>query len=240
MRAVLQAALHMNSPYIDGAIADAIQQNRDEEFAFNGARTTLQTAAGVKEYPLPQDFISLRGKVYVTPAGNTDSSGRYPLKHVTLDELEETLYFGSDYGIYQESGFPRRFAIDKAGMLMLIAPVPTSGGDVLFFRYTKDVGVPRYTATTSTTSPPSLQTVFTLLGPDGQTLPSSFANAWFDQGFELIRSRALYILWTQYHSGTEEAQQASQIALQQWLEETLKQRGTASAAESIDSIRKFL
>lgn len=237
MRAVLKHETHTNSPYIDIAIADAIKHNRGERLWFNGAKYTLTTVDSVYEYPLPADFLGLRGRVYCTPENST-SNGRFPLQSATTDEVETYLYSGAEYDTLEERGTAKRVAIDLAEKRLLVAPIPNPGGDTIFLRYTKDLGTPKYTVSTTSSAPPSLSATVTLLSPTGGTLEASFTNEWFGEGFKLTKERALYELFTRFHSGTEEAQKNAEGALIRYLEELKRLRGETAQIARGTRIRK--
>lgn len=242
MRAVLKSELRQNSPYIDGAIADAIDYNKSEILKFNGASATILTIPSQYSYDLPEDFISLRGDVYITPATGSGSN-KIKMGSVAVDALEELLF--SDYSTdgTEYYGSPQMCAITNftdVSDSILIAPRPSEGADTIFFRYTKDLGTLQFSASITTSSPPSLAPVFALLDKDGNTVASTYTSAWFKEGRELIRSRAMYYLWTRYHGGTEEAQLKGQAALMQWTEEVVRNRKETAMSSTPKQVRKYI
>jgi len=239
MRALLRLELKANSNYVDIAIADAIRHVRAEKFWFNVHSYTLTTVDDVYQYTLPADFLGIRGKVYCTPE-NSSSSGRFKLQPCTADEIEEILYDGSDYGSWESTGVAKRYAIDHGNKTFIIAPRPSTGGDTIYFKYTQDLGTPIYTVSAVSSAPPSLGATVTLLGPDGQTLPTSYTNAWFQEGFKLIKERALYELFSRFHSGTEESSGMAQTALMRFLEELNRMRGETAQQQAPIKVRKHL
>ena len=238
LQAILKAELHSNSPFVDAAIAQAFRDVRGEELSFNSKKYTLTTVADVNEYPLPDDYLGMRGDIHCSPSGS--ATVRYPLKRSTVDEVESYLFSISEYAAYETSGRAKLVALDGPGHRLLLAPKPSSGGDTIFFRYTCDLGTPVYSATVTSSAPPSLTQTTTLLSPDGGTIETTFTNAWFKEGFELLRSRASYILWSTYHSGTEEAQLKAQTQLLHYREEMMRLRGESAEKQSINTIRKFI
>lgn len=238
LRAIIKSRIHQNSGWVDAAIADAFRFVRNEELSFNASQTTIDTVADQIAYPLPDDFLSVRGRIYYTPA-NSDQTGRYPLKATTLDDVE-TFRYTDDWEGDEIVGTARKVAIDFAGKQLYLAPTPSDDGDEVFFRYTRDLGTPVYTATTTSSAPPSLSSTVTLLGPDGQTLPSTFTNEWFKQGFQLLTAKAVQILWSQYHGGTEEAQLQAQNAQLAYLEELLRLRGESASKTNHLEIRRHI
>lgn len=241
MRAILRLELDSNSDYVDIAIADAIAHVRDKQFWFNGARHTFTTVDGQYRYKLPSDFISLRGKPRVTPANST-ASGRYPLLPATADEVEDLLYTGVDFGSYQERGYAKRHAIDLIDDYFLIAPMPSTAGDVIEFKYTKDLGTPTYTVAATSSSAPAVSPTVTLKGPNGETLESSFTSAWFinGKGFKLVKERALFELFSRWHGGTEEAVVQAQLANARYEQELNRLKAESADKQSIVKIRGHL
>jgi len=238
MRAMLKTELRINSGYVDAAIAEAIKFCRNEEYWFNSAKHEFQTIADTYQYELPADFLSIRGDVFVAPDGSAGT--RYAIRHMSLDELESYLFTLSEWDGYQTTGRAKVYAIDNASRKIHLGPTPSNSGDTIYFRYTRDLGTPTYTATTASSSPPSLATVVTLLDPDGSALSSTYTNEWFKEGFDLIRNRAMYYLWTRYHGGTEEANARAQNYLMQFLEERNRIRGESTDKTSPRLVKRYI
>lgn len=154
--------------------------------------------------------------------------------------METDLYDGVDMGVYSYRGIAKRIAIDLMEKKILVAPVPSTGGDTIEFKYTKDLGTPTYTITTGASSPPSLVTSVTLLGPSGETLPSTFTNEWFKEGFKLVKERALYELFSRFYGGSEEAQSSAQAALIRFLEEEKRLIGETAQMGAALEVRKWI
>lgn len=239
LRASLRAISHKNSPYVDAAISDAIQHVRNEILWFNGDRHAFVTEADRYEYELPKTFLGIRGKVRAVENDSTTSTP-YVLSPMTADELEDSLYAGTDYDSQEESGVAGRYAIDLLEKKILIGPIPSTAGDRVYFKFTADLGTPTYTMTTAASSPPSLGSVVTLLNPDGEALAATFTNAWFKQGFKLVRERALFELLTTYEGGSEETGVQAQLAMTRYLEELNRLRGETNQIQSGREIRKHL
>ena len=237
LRAILKLELNTNTGYLDIAIADALRHVRHERLWFNGGKFEFVTSENRYEYPLPADFLGLRGRVYCTPSSST-TSGRYPLKSATTDEVETFLYTGVDYGSYEARGFAKKAAIDMNGRAILISPIPDPGGDAIFFRYTRDLGTPVYTVSTTSSAPPSLSETVTLLSPTGGTLESTFTNDWFKEGFKLVKERALYEMYSRFYGGTKESTINAQGALLRYLEELKRLRGETAQVGAGLTIRK--
>jgi hypothetical protein len=242
MRALIKSELHMNSPYVDSAIADAIDFCKKEPLKFNGSSYTLNLYGDQHSYDLPKDYIALRGDIFITPA-DSGTQYRYKLKSGTISEVEEYLFANPAASDYLSNDSTFIYAIDvncDEGSKILVAPRPSTGGQTLFFRYTKDIGTPKYTSSITTSTPPSLNNTITLLGPDGETLASTFTNAWFKEGSQLIRARAIYLLWTSFHGGTEQAAIKAQGALMKWNEEMMKHRSEAAVNALPSRMRRYI
>jgi hypothetical protein len=239
MEALLKLELGINSAFVDIAIADSLRLVRSEELWFNGGRFAFTTADGVYQYPLPKDFLGIRGKVYCIVGGST-SNGVKALQPSTPDEAEELLYMGIDYDTTQTTGVAGRYAVDLLDKVLLIAPIPSTSADLISLKYTKDLGTPNYTVSASSSTPPSVSPTVTLTGPDNQTIPATFTNAWFDEGFKLIKERASHELYSRFHGGTEESMAKAQGALLRYLEELRKLRSeTAVQASNVRVRRHF-
>ena len=239
MEALLKLELGINTAYVDIAIADSLRLVRSEELWFNGGRYSFTTVDGVYQYPLPKDFLGMRGKVYCTIGGDT-SNGRRSLQPSTPDEVEELLYTGIDYDSTQTTGVAGRYAVDLLDKVMLIGPIPSTSEDLISFKYTRDLGTPSYSVSATSSTPPSVSPTVTMLGPDGQTLPTSFTTAWFDEGFKLIKERSTFELWSRFHGGTEEASGKAQQAMIRYLEELRRLRNENAMQLSNVRVRRHL
>jgi len=240
LRAILKSELHVVSPYVDAAIYTALNKLRSEPLDFNVAKYDLSLSTDRSSYPLPKDFVGLRGRVYCTPSGQSDSA-RYEISPRSPDELEKYKYGIDDYRGGETIGQPKWYAIDHNGREFLVAPIPSEQGDKIYFKYTKDLGTPKLSASVTASTPPNSATAtMTLLSPDGGTLESTFTNAWFKEGFDAVRSLALYNLYARWHSGGENASQRAQIYLLQHVDELQRLRGESALKQSVRSIRKYL
>lgn len=230
----------MVSPYIDAAIYTALTKLRSEPLGFNVAKYSLSLVTDKANYPLPKDFVGLRGKVYCTPTNQSESS-RYELSPRSADELERYRYGVDDYRGGETVGPAKWYAIDHSGMEFLVAPIPSEDGDKVFLKYTKDLGTPKLSVSVTASTPPNSATAtMTLLSPDGGTIESTFTNAWIKDGFDAVRSLALYNLLSRWHNGGENAAQRAQLALLQHIDELQRLRGEASAKQSVRVIRKYI
>ena len=241
MRAILKSELHAVSPFIDAAIYTALVKLRSEPLYLNLGKWNFSTEDGVSSYPLPKDYVSLRGRVYCVPTGQEESA-RYELRQLSYEELEK-YKFGTgewEYSGIEVIGQPRVYGIDYAGKEILISPQPSESGDKIFFNYIKDLGTPKLSVSVTSSTPPSNSSTMTLLSPDGGTLESTFTNQWFKEGFDAVRSLALYNLWTRWHGGSDETGAKAQMALLSHLEEINRLRGESSMRQSVHTIRRWI
>lgn len=245
LRAVIKAALHVNSPHVDAAIAEAFKHIRGEEVWFNGGEWKFSTVAGKVKYALPDDFLGIRsGGAWIKSSTETGDARR-PLAQMSVGDLEHFRFWDwDDYGdnwlANDTAGIPNAYGIDLSGKNFLIAPKPGTGGDEVFFRYTKDLGSPIYTAAVTSSTNPSLVTTVTLTDPDGATITTDFSNDWLKHGFNALRDRSLYILWTLYHHGTEQSTANAQAALMRYLEEINRLRGETNQIQSVKTFAAFI
>lgn len=240
LQADVENALRKRSPFITPAISDAFRHVRGEDLWFNGASFKFETVEDVQSYGLPDDYLKLRGDVYMRDS--LGGTSRTTLIGLTVDELERYSFNGVDgdgYWREQITGVPAAYAIDRAGKRMLLAP-REPGSRVVEFRYTRDFGTPAYSATTTTSTPPSMTATYTLTGPDGQTIPSTFTSPLLDHAYKLLKERALYELWSNYEGGNEQMAANAQRALMRYLEELQRLRAETSDVQSVTRITGFI
>lgn len=239
LRAMVAAAGHRNSPYMDAAIADAFRKTRAEEVWFNGGLFSFTTQADKFEYQLPKDFFGTRGALYMYIGGS--ATNRHELTYAPLDDLENYRFGSDEFGdIYDNefSGTPMRYSLRKSDKVMVLAPTPQSDSDVVRVPYTKDFGTPVYTA--STTASPGLVVTVTLLGPDGETLPSTFTNPWLEHGFDALLQWSLFKLSTTYHGGTDGSREKSLAASALYEQEMSRLRQETASIQSAVSITPWI
>lgn len=239
LRAILKSEVKSNSPYVDAAIYTALTKLRSEPLYINMAKWNFYTEASEKRYPLPKDYVSIRGRVYCTPSGS-DERSNYELLPKTVDELEDMKYSSLDFDSFVYEGNPRHYGVDYSGKEFVLFPIPSITGDNIFFRYTKDLGTPKLSVSITSSTPPSNTATMTLLSPDGGTLESTFTNAWFTEAFDLVRAFALYNLWTRWHGGSDSSANKAKDALIQFLDEMNRIRGESAIRQSVHSIRRYL
>lgn len=240
LQADVENALRKRSPFITPALVDAFRHVRGEEMWFNGASFKFETVADMQSYALPEDFLKLRGDVYMRDS--VGGTSRTTLIALTVDELERYSFNGTDgdgYWREQITGVPAAYAIDRIGKRMLLAPVEP-GDRVVEFRYTRDVGTPQYTATTTTSTPPSMTATYTMTGPDGQTIPTTFTSPILEHAYKLLKERALYELYSNYEGGNEQMAAKAQAALMRYLEELQRLRAETSDVQSVTRVTGFI
>lgn len=240
LQADVELALRKRSPFVTPAIVDAWRHVRGEELWFNGAHFTFELQDDVVDYPLPDDFLKLRGSVFLRDEVGGDS--RIELAPMTLDELERYRYDFVDTDGYWHAelqGTTMAYALDRVGKRILVAP-KTSGGDVVEFRYTRDFGTPAYTATTTSSAPPSMTATYTMTGPDGQTIPSTFTSPFLEHAYKLLKERAIYELFSNYEGGNEQTSAKANAALMRYLEELQRLRAETTDMQSVARITGFI
>lgn len=240
LQADVELALRKRSPFVIPAIVDAFRHVRNEEFWFNGASYTFETEDSRVFYDLPDDFLKVRGAVFLRDS--LTSNSRLELIPMTLDELERYRFghFDTD-GFYHSElqGSSIAYALDRVGKRIGLAP-ETSGGDVVEMRYTRDFGTPTYSASTTTSAPPSLSATYTMLTPDGGTFNADFSTPMLEHGYKLLKERALYELYSNYEGGNEQMAANSQRALMRYLEELQRLRAETTDIQSVSRITGFI
>ena len=208
LRSAVKAKLHINSPYVDAAISEALRFYRSEEVWFNVSTYKFTTETDLFSYPLPADFLGLRGDVYCTPSGSDEDSSRYALRPRTADEIEQFRFGLTEWDSTTFIGVPKIYAMDFNGKSMLLAPVTEAGGDIIFFKYTADYGTPDYTVSVTSSVAPSLQTTVTMVDSGGTSVATTFMSPWIENAFDLILHRAVFCLLTDYHISDSNMQRA--------------------------------
>lgn len=144
----------------------------------------------------------------------------------TADWVEEYKYTGTDpmhVGDWEagiESGPPHSVAVFNGELL--VVPIPSTTGDYVGGRYVKDIGTPTYKHDGS---------AWVFYQPDGTTpLTDTYTNAWFTDGRDALRTRAMYYLQTNIYRDIENAQVAlaeNQDVVNRYRVNTNKKIGTA-------------
>lgn len=239
LRAEIQALGHRNSVQQDAAISKAFRDTRNKETWFNGARFSLTLQSGVESYPLPNDFLGMRGAVWLYPSGSVER--RKELVYTTIDDLERLRFHDSDWGSEAQNEFlgeAMAYTIDRIGKSIIFAPTPDSSSDVVKITYTRDFGTPTYTASSATS--PALSVTVTLLGPDGETLPATFTNPWLKHGFDALLHRACFWLAGGPHGGTAESREKAQFANAMYEQELQRLREETAAVQSSVSVTGWM
>lgn len=238
LRSLIDGAIRRQSEFRDAAIADAFRDVRSEEVWFNGGTWEFALQADKVSYDLPEDFFGIRGSVWKLEDG--DSNSRIEMVPMTTDDLERYRYgsydilaSATDDWRFEFTGEPVAYAIDKNGRFFLTAPTPSSAsaGDTVKFRYTRDLGTPTYTA--ATTASPGLSVTVTLLGPNGETLPTTFTSPWLTEALDVLKDRAIYKLLTAYHGGDDKSLAMAQAALMRYAEGLKRIREETSEIQSV-------
>lgn len=213
------------------AIIDAIRHNRRFHFWFTEKNGHILTEANKWKYDLPTDFIGLLSDPFFID-GDMDSDFRNQLTRETWEWMNQHYNRAAEWETSINLGSPRRYYLDLTEKEIWLLPVPQDSGNQILFRYNKDCGTPSYKYTGS---------AWAFYKPDSEdTLPSTFTNEWFDEGYNLTYLRAAYNLWTAPYGGTQEAMQNVQMFLQQWAEELNRLRGETQVRGSQYAIRRHI
>lgn len=218
---------------VQRAICDSIRYNRRYGLIFNVRKGKIYTVADEYKYSLPTGFMAMVGEVFFTPAaGDVDTSGRIPMREMGLDLVEEIRYPRADYDNSEITGTPQWYGIDQNENALVVSPKPSVTGNIIEFRYIADLGTPAYRYTGSAWSFYVQDTM--------EAIDDNFTNAWFTEGAELIKSRALATLWSGIYGGTQEAAAKTQAYLQRWAEELVRMRAESAKRASKRNVRRHI
>lgn len=240
LQADVENALRKRSPFITPAIVDAFLYVRGEELWFNGGFYKFETVEDVQEYPLPSDYLKMRGAVFMRDElGSTNRLELFPMSNDEVERYTFGLGGTDDAWGDQMNGTAGVYGIDRIGKKMLLGPTET-GGRVVEFRYTRDFGSPAYTSTTTTSAPPSMTATYTMTGPDGQTIPATFTTPLIEHAYKLLKERALYELYSNYEGGNEAMQAKANSSLMRYIEELQRLRAETADVQSVARIAGFI
>ena len=240
LRNIHQDASSSNQKTIDSilrAISESLKYLRAQEVYFNEKLFTIQLESGKNSYALPQDFLGIKGEVQYKQS--LSDSLQSPLTNTTLDhflisrptdiyslypDITPTSYFVSsepDHNYY---------AVDVEGRLIYIGK--QSG--YVSIKYLADLGTIQYKHDGS-------NWIFYIPGTDTTlTHTSTYTNRWFKDGFDVLKTRTEYYLWSREFGNTEPAAARAQIALGQSMDAlaSLQNEGRARSSNSV--IRRHL
>lgn len=193
---------------IEEAMVEAMRFNRKYNFWFNEGFLKIYTSEDVYAYELPTDFVGLKGKLFYVPANNSSPEGRRELECLT-SQLVETHQTDS-YDAWDAtiaSGPPRGYAL--FANTLILSPRPDSDDNLIEGRYIRDDGIPRiyydYSSGTATLEK---------IDPRGVAITDNYTGAWLNEGQDLTKMRAVYILASRIYSD----QGKTAMAIQQWAE----------------------
>lgn len=217
------------------AIIESMRFNRRFPFYFNTGTYRTETKIGEYTVNLPSDFLGVLGGVFYTPTYNLNgtsvtSGSRYQLTQGSVDNIESLRLKGTDYGRETVTGYATMYAIDTNGSpaRILLSPVPTSV-DTIDFRMIYDLGTPDIDGSGGW----SYYERGTLTAWSGE-------SRWFKEAVDLIKYRALYILWSGVYGGSDVADGFAMKNLNKWKEEYSRLCGETSRLRSGGYIGKYI
>lgn len=217
------------------AIVESIIYNRARDLGWNNAEHSFFTDPGVREYPLPNDFLGLTGDVFhsTTPESSVTVYQRRVMKYRPMSWIKANLYRIDSGSEYVDLGIPGVYSIEPATRRMHLNPAPADVARIEF-TYLRDPGTPTFK---------SDGTTWTFYNPNtDDTLSSTFSNEWFqiDKGYNLVMNRAVYILCSRGYGGTEEMANRGATALRLWAEELSRLRGAATKVSGANEVRPWI
>lgn len=220
------------------AITESLRFNRSIQTAFNTRRYQFSLNASQFIYPLPSDYLGLVGEVFYTP--DSTSSYRYPLVNAGMDLVEELKYYME--GDYDEgrlvTGNPLRYAVEPNEKNMYLSPMPSTTTGLVHLRYLQDLGTPEflYSGSAWVFYKPGMSGVST----ETITKASTWTTKWLTEGYDAIRSRALFYLFTREYGGTEETDLKASRYLGQWNDAIKNLRTENTKRQANWNIRKWI
>jgi len=212
------------------AIAESTKYLNSLEFYFNKKKWIFSLEQDKFDYQLPEDFMGVVGNVSYKPSV-IDSYER-PLSNGGVDLVEQMRFYHDDYTGGLRSGQPSTYAVDDSTNKMLISPIPTTGEGTITFRYLANLGVIKYKHD---------GTNFIFYEPfTGNAIAITYTNPWFEEGFDALRERSMYYLWSRIHGGTPESDIKAQRALLQSQDAIRKLSSEGSRRQSIQEIRRWI
>lgn len=193
------------------AISESLRYNRTAKTYFNIKSTIIPIVSGVVEYPLPDDFLGLMGEVkWVSDLNSAvnismeDAGYDFVLNIRERDYMVDPTSTEATFVPNQEDHW--YFAIDTEGKKLYTGK--SSG--YLKIRYVADLGTIDFKHDGSGWIFYEPRTSTAL------TSSSTYTNKWFTEGFDALRCRAEYYLWSREFGNTEAAMARAQICLGQW------------------------
>lgn len=213
------------------AIIDAIRHNRRFHFWFNEGNGHILTENEKWKYDLPVDFIGMLSDPFFID-GDAASDFRNQLLRESWEWMNQHYNRAAEWETSVNLGSPRRYYIDLTEKQIWLLPVPNETGNQIIFRYLKDCGTPDYKCVSST---------WNFYKPNSEdTLPDTFTNAWFKEGYNLTFFRAAFELWSGPYGGSQEASGQAQSYLIKWTEELNRLRGETQVRSAQHSVRRHI
>ena len=213
------------------ATIESLRYNRSFETFFNKKKFFLSLVADQPTYPLPIDFLGLIGSVWYSSSSSL--TDKCELQDGGVELVEERRYLNETTGAW-ETGTPSVYGIDDPGKELLLGPVPSTDGAVIHFRYLADLGCPSYSISGGT---------YTFKKPfseDTMTTTSTYTNRWLVDGYDAIRSRAIYYLWSRDFGGTPESDMKASKSLIQWQDAMSDLKAQSAKRLSKSEVRRHI
>lgn len=194
------------------AIAESLRYNRTCKTYFNVKSYIIPIVSGTTEYDLPIDFLGLMGEVkWVESLTSPTQISMEDAGYDFVLNIRERDYVGDTEDSDAAAFVPNQedhwyFAIDVEGKKLYTGK--SSG--YLKLRYVADLGTIdfKHDGSNWIFYEPGTSTAL--------TSSSTYTNKWFTEGFDVLRCRAEYYLWSREFGNTESAMQRAQVCLAQW------------------------
>lgn len=222
------------------SIAEALRYNRAIETWFNRRKIYITLEEDRYAYDLPADFFGIIGPVFYRP--NTDEDtvstvSQRKLRDGSQDMVEEYRHFATDYSSSVNMftrGQAELYAVDDTANQILFSPIPSSSDGIVHFRYLSDLGTITYKhdGTNWVFYEPGTETAI--------SVTSTYTNAWFTEGIDMLRERTMYYLWSRVYGGSQEGEQKAQRSLLQWKDAQTRINAEGSKRQSMRTVRAWI
>lgn len=240
LRNIHQDASSSNQKTVDSilrSIAESLKYLRSQSVYFNEKQTTIQLESGKNRYELPLDFLGIRGEVMYCQSA-TDTLLQ-PLINTPIDHLQITRPTQDDLGFESNEVFDffissdtnhSYYSIDTEGRYFYVGKQE----GFVKLRYLADLGTIDYKHDGS-------NWVFRIPKTDTAiTQTSTYTNKWFTDGFDVLKTRCEYYLWSREFGNTEAASTRAQIALGQSMDALSQAQNEGRARASSTQIRRWM
>lgn len=241
LRNIHQDASSSNQKTVDSilrSIAESLKYLRSQSVYFNEKTCIIQLESGKNKYELPQDYLGIKGDVmYFSSFTDTNF---FPLTNTTIDHLLIVRPSDTELNSQSEDGVSEFFtasesnsnyyAIDNEGRFIYLGKQT----GFIKLRYLADLGTIDYKHDGS-------NWIFRIPKTDTAiTQTSTYSNRWFTDGFDILKTRCEYYLWSREFGDTETSAQKASVCLGQSMDALNQVQNEGRTRSSSTEIRRHL